>query len=285
MPVLPPGWTDQSTSSPLQDIELCKIFCLPSSSSSLPLCVSHSLTIMSDFTWKAYVSCHKVTPAIISQSPLLAIPKKLDAQSFSALLLLLDGVRVCPGHPEAKFQQMCMERKGTFSSADGRVVAYEDTGFPITLNGEVFDRTVRTSNCSIIIQEGKCHSCQSFRPTLRSMYSRWSRKPQSPKSPQKFTNHRFLKTPQKCKLIKKLEARTSLLESKVMDLKEQIRAAAIPVDEALSRDLADTMEENNETILKQFPAGSFQRLFWEQQLQATRASSLKQMRWHPVMVK
>ena len=71
MPALRPGWTDQTTSSPLQDIKLCKVSCQPSSSSSLqPIFVSHSLTITSDLTWKAYVSGHDVTSKIIAQSPL-----------------------------------------------------------------------------------------------------------------------------------------------------------------------------------------------------------------------
>ena len=213
MPALRPGWTDQGTSSPLQEIKLCKISCQPLSSSSLqPMFVSHSLTIASDLTWKAYVSGHEVASKIVAQSPLSGIPRQLDTESFSALLLLLDTVRVCPGHPEIKFQQMCMERKGKFLSADGRVVAYEDTKFGVSLNGEVFDRTIRTTDCDIIVQEGKCPSCQYFRPTLRAMHSRRSKKPQSPKTPQNCTNHRFLNTPQKLKRIKKLLARTSLLE-------------------------------------------------------------------------
>ena len=279
MPALHPGWTDQSTSSPLQDIKLCKISCQPSSSSSLqPMFVSHSLTIASDLTWKAYVSGHEVASKIVAQSPLSGIPRQLDTQSFSALLLLLDTVRVCPGHSEIKFQQMCTERKGKFLSVDGRVVTYEHTEFALSLNWEVFDRTIRTTDCDIIVQEGKCPSCRSFRPTLRTMHSRWSKKPRSPNTPQNCTNHRFLNTPQKFKRIKKLQARTSLLKKEVKVLKERIEAAAIPVDEALSRDLATTMEENNEAVITQFPAGSFQRLFWEQQLQATRVSNMKQMR-------
>lgn len=283
MPALCPGWTDQTTSSPLQDIKLCKVSCQPSSSSSLqPMFVSHSLTITSDLTWKAYVSGHDVTSKIIVQSPLSAISRQLNSQSFSVLLQLLDTIRVCPGHAEIKFQQMSMERKGKFLSTDGRVVAYEDAGFAVSLNGEVFDRTIRTTDCDVIFHEGKCLSCQSFRPTLRAMHSRWLKKPRSPKTPQKSTNHCFLNTPEKLKRIEKLQARTSLLEKEVKVLKERIAAAAIPVDEALSRDLATTMEENNEAVLSQFPAGSFQRLFWEQQLQATRVSSnMKQMRWHP----
>ena len=66
MPALRPGWTDQTTSSPLQDTKLCKVSCQPSSSSSLqPMFVSHSLTITSDLTWKAYVSGHDVTSKIM----------------------------------------------------------------------------------------------------------------------------------------------------------------------------------------------------------------------------
>ena len=61
MPELRPGWTDQRTSSPLQDIKLCKIYCQQSSSSSLqPMLVSHSLKIASDLTWKPTILVMKV---------------------------------------------------------------------------------------------------------------------------------------------------------------------------------------------------------------------------------
>ena len=198
---------------------------------------------------------------------------------------LLNTAKVCPGHPDPKFQQMVKDKKQVFSSADGNTVAYADGGFSFTLNGEIFDCTVRTTGCDILVHEGKCHTCRDYRPTLRAMYSRWLKKPSSQKTPKKFTNHRFMNTPQKKKKIEKLQMRTSFLEREVAILKERISATAMPVDAELNSELTRTMEENNDAMLAQFPIGSFKRLFWEQQMQAARISDPRQMRWHPVMIK
>ena len=140
---------------------------------------------------------------------------------------------------------------------------------------------------SRFVHEGRCRirTCRDFRLTLRVMHSQWL-KTKVTKNSKKAYQSSFPEYATKLKKIKKLQAHTSLLPKEVEVLKDQIAAAAIPVDEALSSDLAATMEENNEAILTQFPAGSFQHHFWEQQLQATRLSNMKQnlMSWHPVMV-
>ena len=45
------------------------------------------------------------------------------------------------------------------------------------------------------------------------------------------------------------------------------------------------MEENDDSIKKQFPDGTFRRLFWGQQKKAAGVSNPKQMRWHPMMIR
>ena len=45
------------------------------------------------------------------------------------------------------------------------------------------------------------------------------------------------------------------------------------------------MNEMNSTVTQSHPSNSFQRLFWEQQLQAVRTRDNQQVRWHPAMIK
>ena len=59
----------------------------------------------------------------------------------------------------------------------------------------------------------------------------------------------------------------------------------IQVQDSLSDVLLRTMKEQNHFIEDQFPAGSFRRLFWDQQFQAARTKDTRQMRWHPCMVR
>lgn len=57
------------------------------------------------------------------------------------------------------------------------------------------------------------------------------------------------------------------------------------VDNAFHSDLLNIMQDNNEEIKKAYPEGSFQRLFLEEQLRAARLKDLRQMRWHPLIIR
>lgn len=121
---------------------------------------------------------------------------------------------------------------------------------------------------------------------MRARYSRWKKKCKSPK---KFSNNRYLSTPQKAKKLVHLQARALSAERELRVLSERLSAATnannVVVDPQLHGDLKSIMEDNYSKVLEDFPEGSFQRLFWEQQIKAARVSGAKGMRWHPMMVR
>ena len=57
------------------------------------------------------------------------------------------------------------------------------------------------------------------------------------------------------------------------------------VDPNLHADLLGIMNENTEQIRRAYPDGGFARLFWEEQLKAASVKDLRQIRWHPLMIK
>ena len=69
----------------------------------------------------------------------------------------------------------------------------------------------------------------------------------------------------------------------VKQLVETTKVKGVEVNNELHNDLASIARENHEQILDSHPEGSFQQLFWKQQLPA--ASSSKGMHLHPTMVK
>ena len=159
--------------------------------------VTRSLVVGSDLTWRAHVLSRNIT----SKAEMSAIPATVDSNSFAKLLKIVDTVRVCPGNLDVKFEPMIKGKKGKLSGVDGRMLAYEDAGCSVMLNGESFSRTIRTTNCDILVHEGKCSSCHDFRRALRTMYSWWLKRPASLKTPKSCTNSHFLNTPQKIKRI------------------------------------------------------------------------------------
>ena len=86
-----------------------------------------------------------------------------------------------------------------------------------------------------------------------------------------------------------LASRVLTAEQQLKRLKERIEAAAnengVSVDESLHNDFCWIMESSEGEVHKAFLEGTFQRLFWDQQRQASRISDVRQMRWHPVMIR
>ena len=61
----------------------------------------------------------------------------------------------------------------------------------------------------------------------------------------------------------------------------------VTLDGNMSTDLITIMTEEQETMMQKFPQGSFQQIFWQQQMDAvSRKGNRKQgIRWHPLMIK
>lgn len=241
---LAPGWVDQ-TSDPTEQIPLCKIIPSSQSSSKQPMVISHCLCVSSDLRWEAHVHGHKLSPANDANSVLSSIPHKLNQQSLTSLLHLMDKCRVCPGNPEQRFLSMADSRKGIFKAGDGDITAQVDDGFSVCMNGTIYSRTIRCSTCSILCKGDKCESCKMFRPKLRAIHSRWSKQSRSPK---KFVNNRYLNTPQK---VKKL---AYAAESELQKLKEQISISSdnngVSVDTNLHGDHQNTTRESWDNFQK-----------------------------------
>ncbi len=100
----------------------------------------------------------------------------------------------------------------------------------------------------------------------------------SSQSSGKYTNDRYLNTPQKIGKIELIDSFKPREKIRKMNTSE-----GEVVDDDLHCHLVDIMGENNENIEKTYPQGSFARLFWEEQQKAASVSNFCQVWWHPVM--
>ena len=166
-------WTQQTQESSTT-IQVCKVSSMPASSSSQPI-VSHSLTVNGDFTWTAFVHGHRVDSK--TSQALANFSDTLDSQSLNALLMLLDGYTVCPGHPDKHLVEMLSSMKGKLTARHGDdIVALLDSYAPVVLNGEVYGQTVRYKSCELIVNGVKCGQCVQYRDSLRKSFHRWEKK-------------------------------------------------------------------------------------------------------------
>lgn len=280
--VLPSGWSNMSNDSS-DEIRLCKVSSQTGTSSE-PMKISHSIIINSNMSWSVFVHGYKVSSR--KNTPLSQFPDKLPAASLQSLINVVDSASVCPGNPDKKFIDMVKAKKGALKSISGEKAAAIDDAFQVSLNGEVYQQTIRTTDCSLLVHGAKCQACTDCRSHLRATHSRWSR---NKDKVSKFSNNRYLNTPQKQRKMKDLQARAYAAEQEVKKLQEYIKSSTekngVLVDESLHNDLQAVMKDQSKEISKLFPEGSFRRLFWDEQLKMAKLKNAASMKWHPMMIR
>lgn len=256
-------------------------------STDQPPNVSRAVSVNVDGTWKVYVHNHALSSSCESLKVVSKIITGLD--SLIQLIELVDGLRVCAGHPDVNFVSFCLAKKGKFTSQDGEEVAYVDSYLPISLNGESYLQTVRTNECELLVRTPKCAACKKYRKTIRTLYNRWKQRGSDSFSDSScHTNNRYLNTPEKLKKLKNLRMRSKTAEAKLKRLRENVNkmiAQGHELDHSVHDDMVQVMNENSDKVLNDFPEGSFQRLFWQQQLDNAKKQGPNRYRWHPMIVK
>ena len=252
------------------------------------LVVTHSLTVKRDLTWILNIHNHLIDPQ--KCAVLQSVPKVLSSTSLNGLIELLERLHVCCGQPDSHFLSMIEAKKGRIVSANGNVSAYMDSYSPVSLNGQLFQKTVRTSSCELLSTAQKCSLCKSYRNTLRAMYHQWSKKSGNVAcDTSSHSNYRYLNTPEKKAKMYKLKQRATIAEKKISSLQTKIKQLTkkegVALDVELNDELLSVMKKNDDGVKKGYPEGSFARLFWEEQQKTVSVKDSRQYRWHPLMIK
>ena len=107
--------------------------------------------------------------------------------------------------------------------------------------------------------------------------------------PDSHTNYRFLATPEKVERLRLLHHEHRLMRKKLTrlqgKLQEAIARQVVCADETTNSDLQAIMKEEEDQVMKLFPDGSFQQIFWEQQKKAAAKKDPRGVRWHPLMIR
>ena len=138
--------------------------------------------------------------------------------------------------------------------------------------------------CEILIKANTsmkiCECCKKYRKTLTAMASR-KQKDTDRTDPSSHTAYVHLSTPEKNKRLSRLhkDNKRAMLEIKRL---KQISAAITLDGVSLSDELHDDVKMMASAATKQiyseYPEDSFQRLLWEQQVQANKYSNAKSMK-------
>ena len=153
-------------------------------------------------------------------------------------------------------------------------------------------RSIFHADCEVIldstVKSGRCSACTKHRKSLCTMASR-SPKDEDPTHPSSHTTYSVLHSPELKERLSRIHHENVCLKSQVSRLREKISAAVVndgvTVDPELTDDLKDMMEKSREEVHSNYPEGSFERVFWEEQEKALSLSNAKSMKWHPVFIK
>ncbi len=64
-----------------------------------------------------------------------------------------------------------------------------------------------------------------------------------------------------------------------------VERQGVEVDSGTNDDLCSITQSEAVKVMEAFPPGSFQRIFWEQQVDAVSRKDVRGMRWHPLMIR
>ena len=260
-------------------------------STSQPTAVTTCLSIYKDLSWRLYVHGKEVNAEVYAA--LECTPVRLSPISTVKLLSLIDGLNVCIGNPDPRFTQLCELQDGKIKAADGTTSSYIDDFFNITLDGQEYQSTVRSAKCSILTSNMRCKACRKYRATLRALCSRQQRTTvdmiAKRTETSSHTTYQNLTPEQSKQRMSNLKKELDNQRNKVYELEKKIQQMieknGQPVDPLLQDDLQRIMTANTNTVLRSHPEGSFHRLFWQQQLDALKATDKRQIRWHPALIR
>ena len=107
--------------------------------------------------------------------------------------------------------------------------------------------------------------------------------------PSSHTPYFALTTPEKDKRLHRLHLESKRTKLQLDRFRDTIDRAShnahVVVDDTLDNDIRSMASESVELVNHQYPEGSFERIFWEQQQKAASMRDSKSMRWHPLFIK
>ena len=155
--------------------------------------------------------------------------------------------------------------------------------------------TIRASNCELVVgnKEGtsyRCQCCTAHRKTLCALLSQHTKKEAvDATAAASHTNYRYLSNDEKKLRLHQLHLKNRQCGRRIKSLKAALEKAiqqrGVAVDSELHNELTETMIQKSQTMSQQLPAGSFARIFWDNQLQAAQQQDSRSMRWDPIMIK
>ena len=216
---------------------------------------------------------------------------QLNVQSVCTFLSYLSEISVCIGNPDDHIVGLIPEVGGGLSGRTGPLIAYREGDFMAQCGNVRYSGTLRHVDCRMLVFGARCSNCQEIRSILRKRGAR-NKQPQGTQPTSKTypaLEDQRLKLKQLQQDKRRLSRRLTAMSSKVSSLEFSLRQLIVREGEVFyhqqNSDIESLVEDSVSEFEKAFPADSFQRCFWEEQLRYNRLSDKKGMRWHPLIIR
>ena len=214
---------------------------------------------------------------------------------FEMLLKNILESKVCKGNCESELTDLVPQHKGISFKSGTKIDCYKEIGF-VKNDNNVFCSSIRSTDCTFLIDESRCYSCRKVR---RNLLFRLQEKSTNA-SPKDLTADRkpnsFLSSPEKDLKLKQYALKTRKLNAKIYALEEKVEKLKRKCNELISKsgenfneienvDIENLLESCKSDVEKQFEENSFQRIFFEQQIKYNKLKNKSSMCWHPSMIR
>ncbi len=99
----------------------------------------------------------------------------------------------------------------------------------------------------------------------------------------------YLTSPEKNERLQELHRQHRITQKQLhrlqVKVEKLIEEKGVCLDEPLTTDLQQVIVDEEQQMVRRFPEGSFQHIFWQQQKQAAVRPDKRGIRWHPLMIR
>lgn len=153
---------------------------------------------------------------------------------------------------------------------------------------------IRSNNCDSLLSPkiNRCLPCRRLKKQIHQRnYRHLKCIAASFHAPNKFLQSPFTRTKltHLARMAKLLKRKNKCLQTRLERCKKMcqnmVRTEGQKLTDSDNNNMMQIATECSDKALHQFPPGSFQRIFWEQQLQYNKLKNKSEMRWHPSMIR
>lgn len=158
---------------------------------------------------------------------------------------------------------------------------------------------VQHTLCDILIctktnpRRSRCIPCSRFHSTLLVRQSRRRHMSNHPAvdriSASSSVRYSLLSKEEMKHRMKSLHDQVVIMKKQRTRLNEQLKnkleTESVTLDQSDHADMTSIIQNEGQAFLESSTTTTFQRIFWQQQIDATRISDARGMRWHPLMIR